>query len=208
MEKIKEMFTKHGVENAELQSAVNELFDSAVSENVDDQTKMLKFQVKKALSQRDDAREQIIEFEHKVDQFGQKVKAFDVEREELGQYKIQVEQIQKQKTDANLESWNKRKEIFSVDESDKMFEKVGKVKERFAFGDELTPEQVAKNLDTLKIYDDVNYFSTENGGTHYSTKKPEGQVKPPTGEFGGYDSAAQMAWKDPKAYAIWRKDHR
>jgi len=202
---VKEMFANAGVENAELESAIETVITNA-NENGDG-GRNAEFRVKKALGQRDDLQGKLTESEVKIDGLNSKINGFTGQIEELGKYKTQVEDWTKNTNTKNLESWNKRKTLFAVKEGEKLFDKVSKVKDKFHLGDELTPEQISANLNLISTYDEIEYFKGEKDATNYNHSKPGGdQIV--GGEFYGYDSPQQLAWKDPKLYEKWRKENK
>jgi len=109
-------------------------------------------------------------------------------------------------TTKNLESWKSKSSIFDAKKGDAQYDKIQKVKGKFAFGDDLTSEQITSNLNSYAIYDDIGYFGE-------ATKVPGESVPPPKaetskkGKFGGYDTYLEWVQHDYRAAAKWKKKH-
>ena len=68
-----------------------------------------------------------------------------------------------------MASWTEKAKLLSIDKSDKRYDKVEKIKGKFimpAEGQELTPDQIAKNIETYDLLTEAGYFAveTQNAG--------------------------------------------
>jgi len=99
-----------------------------------------------------------------------------------------------------LEAWNKEAEIFNAKEGDKNFDKVSKVKEKFAFSTEekpLTKEELEKNFELMSIYKDANYFEVETKTTtNLNNTKPTAEPIVGKGKYYGYETPEALAAGD------------
>ena len=202
---IKKLFADAGVENAELENQVSEAF--AGTENTDETMKRKNFALSKALTQRDEARNSIIEKEVLIEGLNKKLEFSTGEIEGLNQYKVKIQKIEEDAQSKRSENWDKAKTVFDVKKGDKLFDKVETVKHRFHLGDDLTPEQMDSNLKLIDTYNEVGYFEGKKDPTNYNNGKPnkDGQ-EAATGDFYGYDSVQQLAWKAPELYVKWKAE--
>jgi len=204
MAKIQEVLAKHGVENAELIAELETVIQTAESKNTGDGIPYSRF--KEKVSQYNNAVADNAELKTQLEQLNEKLNQSATQIGELSKYKTEFENVQKQKFEKNLEKWNSSKEIFNVAEGDKIFEKVAKVKHRFNLADDLTPDQIQSNLAMLDTYNEVGYFNMESKPTGYTDAKPNSEKL--KGDFYGYDSPQQLAWKDPKLYEKWKSEQK
>jgi len=202
---IKELFADAGVENAELESAMTSAVNDAKGSAYD--PKHTEVRIKKALTQRDEYKDQLLESEVSNEGFKKKIEGFEGQIKELGAYKTKVESWEKKTHDDNRAEWDKRKPLFDVKEGDKLYPIVQKVKDDFSFGEDLTDEQISTNLGMLKTYDKVEYFKGEKDSTKYNNRKPDSDHKN-DGEFYGYESKEALARADWKLYEKWKKEHK
>lgn len=202
---IKKLFAEAGVENAELENRVSEAF--AGMENTDETMKRKNFALSKALSQRDEARDLVIERDVNIEGLNKKLDVSTGEIEGLNQYKDKIQKIEEDAQSKRSENWDKAKTVFDVKKGDKLFDKIETVKHRFYLDGELTPEQMDSNLKLIDTYNEVGYFEGKKESTNYNNGKPnrDGQ-ETATGEFYGYDSVQQLAWKAPDLYEKWKKE--
>lgn len=64
-----------------------------------------------------------------------------------------------------IADWKAKSEIFNIKETDKRFEKISKIKDRFTLSDEITVDQARKNLDAYNLLSDAGAFDVVTTGT-------------------------------------------
>lgn len=85
----------------------------------------------------------------------------ETKTKELEEYKTKWESAKIEREKNNLEKWNKLKTRFDVKETDSNYDKVQKLKSYYVFDEEITPEQIQKNLELMKRDEDLGLFSTD-----------------------------------------------
>ena len=107
---------------------------------------------------------------------------------ELRKIKEAHEALLTAKAAETLASWTEKAKLLSIDKTDKRYDKVEKIKGKFIMpkeGEELTPDQIAKNIETYDLLTEAGYFAVE-------TQKPGGAPPannadvPKTGSTLGY----------------------
>ena len=89
---------------------------------------------------------------------------------ELRKIKEAHEALLTAKAAETLASWTEKAKLLSIDKTDKRYDKVEKIKGKFILpkeGEELTPDQIAKNIETYDLLTEAGYFAVE-------TQKPGG----------------------------------
>ena len=89
---------------------------------------------------------------------------------ELRKIKEAHEALLTAKAAETLASWTEKAKLLSIDKTDKRYDKVEKIKGKFILpteGQELTPDQIAKNIETYDLLTEAGYFAVE-------TQKPGG----------------------------------
>jgi len=89
---------------------------------------------------------------------------------ELRKIKEAHEALLTAKAAETLASWTEKAKLLSIDKTDKRYDKVEKIKGKFIMpkeGEELTPDQIAKNIETYDLLTEAGYFAVE-------TQKPGG----------------------------------
>ena len=165
---------------------------------------------KQVVAERNNLQSDLAEFEAQVDQWKNKYQKTQDKIEDLKQYKTELETIKQKRFEKNKTEWEKKKNLFEVEEGDPKYEKVQKIKHRFKFGDGdkgLEPSDIAQNLEILKTYEEIDYFQTQKESTNFNSKKAKGK---PTkeGEFGGYGSLAEWSRHDWKAAHKWMEENK
>jgi len=94
---------------------------------------------------------------------------------ELRKIKEAHEALLSAKAAETLASWTEKAKLLSIDKTDKRYDKVEKIKGKFimpAEGQELTPDQIAKNIETYDLLTEAGYFAveTQNAGGASPTK--------------------------------------
>ena len=72
----------------------------------------------------------------------------------------------------NREKWTEQAKRFQVEETDPNFEKLQKIKNDFAFGEDLTDAQIEKNINTYSIFDKAEYFKESSKSTNFNNQNP------------------------------------
>ena len=152
---LKELFAKHGVDNAELLAEVEGQLTAAESKQTDGiPYKRFKEKVEEVNNLKAD----LAEKEIKIEKLESKSKTVAEEVNRLkgieAKHQKVVEATQKKQADL----WESRKKVFEVAESDPTFEKVQKIIGKFKIGDELTPDQIEVNNNLYDTYDEIEYF--------------------------------------------------
>jgi len=83
---------------------------------------------------------------------------------ELRKIKEAHEALLSAKAAETLASWTEKAKLLSIDKTDKRYDKVEKIKGKFimpAEGQELTPDQIAKNIETYDLLTEAGYFAVE-----------------------------------------------
>lgn len=205
MQDVKKMFAEAGVENEELIASVEKAIKTVKSDNtVVEGIPQAKYNRKVAefYNLVDDK----AELQAKKENLEEKLSKANETIKELGQYKDQINEINEKRHEKILSDWNRRSKLFDIKKGDKLYDKVEKVKHRFNLGDDLDDSQIEHNLELLKTYDEVDYFKGDKTSTEYNNRKASGNDDKAKGDYYGYESAEQLAWKDPKLYEKWKTD--
>ena len=83
---------------------------------------------------------------------------------ELRKVKEAHEALLTAKAAETLASWTEKAKLLSIDKTDKRYDKVEKIKGKFIMpteGQELTPDQLAKNIETYDLLTEAGYFAVE-----------------------------------------------
>jgi hypothetical protein len=83
---------------------------------------------------------------------------------ELRKIKEAHEALLTAKAAETLASWTEKAKLLSIDKTDKRYDKVEKIKGKFIMpteGQELTPDQLAKNIETYDLLTEAGYFAVE-----------------------------------------------
>ena len=103
-----------------------------------------------------------------------KIAGKDAEIERLSAYEQRWIKMEKTQARDNASKWSEFEKAFDVEETHPTFEKLGKLKDKFTFGDKLTPEQINKNLETYSLLDSVGAFKFEGKeGTDFDNDHAE-----------------------------------
>lgn len=203
MTKLSEILSKHGIDNAELVAELESAITTEQSGKTIDGVPYARF--KEKVREYKELLAEKAEIEAKLEEVSNQYQESQKKIEELSQYETEYKNIQKQKFEEQLKKWNEYKSLLDIDESDKRFEKVAKIKDKFNLGDELSAEDVQRNLELFETFKEVGIFETVENPPNYHSKKPDGN--PPEGEFYGFESPQELAWKNPELYEKWRKNN-
>jgi len=107
---------------------------------------------------------------------------------ELRKIKEAHEALLTAKAAETLASWTEKAKLLSIDKTDKRYDKVEKIKGKFimpAEGQELTPDQIAKNIETYDLLTEAGYFAveTQEAGGKSPVKVETQQTNPFAGKF-------------------------
>ena len=173
MATLKELLTKHGVENATLESEINVLITSAGSQN----SGIPKDRFDKVIGERNQLRADVSELEATIAEMKGSVETTNSELTRLKGIETEYTTLKEAGNKAELEKWNKRKKILEVDETSPDWDKVQKVLHKFNIGDDLTPDQVRANNNLFETYEEVDYFAKDD--KEYPDGKKPGKTKQP-----------------------------
>jgi len=200
---VKGLFTKYGVENAELLADIEQAASKLQGIPAG------RFRV--VVGERNEARTKLAEQEVMIEGLNKTITAFDGERATLGEFKTKYEGIQAEAFRADKESWGEKAKMFNVEEGNVLFEKVSKIKDRFLTPTdrELTHDEVRQNLNNFKVYEDINYFGKqETTATPPNTQKPGGDLPNEKGDFYGYKNIAELARADWRKAEQWKQERK
>ena len=201
MATVKELFAKHGVENAVLELEVDALITSAASKN----TGIPKGRFNEKIEECNELRADNTELEAKVLLSTKTIETQKAKINELEGIETEYKAFKEAENKRELEKWNERKKLLTIDDSDAEYDKVQKVIHKFILTDEITPEQVKANNNLFETYEEVDYFAKTD--TDYEDgKKPQGGKKPKLNPFDLKDGISG-AFRDMKeAIRISKED--
>jgi len=161
---------------------------------------------KEVIREKNDLQAEIAQKEVEIENLKKKYETSTATIAELNKSKAELETIKKTQYEKNLSEWQSKQKVFEVAEGDPNYEKVQKIKHHFKFGEELSPSEVAQNIEILKTYDEIDYFQSDKNPAGFNSKKPQG--KPVVdGDFGGYKSIEDLARHDPNAAGKWLREN-
>lgn len=175
---------------------------SAETQNTDRTIPYPRF--KEVISERNNLQAEIAEREATIDNLKQSQSEFKEQIADLNKFKKELDVWKKQRHEKNVAEWDLKRKVFDVEEGDPNFEKIEKIKHRFKTGDELSPSDVAQNIEVFKTYEEINYFAQDDTKSGFSTKKPDGKPAKNT-ELGGYSSLDEWMRHDWQAASAWAK---
>ena len=137
---------------------------------------------------------QIAELNDKLEQFAN----INTELDRLKKVEADYLADKKKGYDNRLNEWKAKAEIFAIDETDRRFDKISKIRADFHFPadekSELTPEQVDANLKAYELLSKANYF--EQADTDKSDPPPRPKVNVPSSK--AEMTSGQAAWASMK----------
>lgn len=158
---VKELFTKHGIDNAELQAEVEVLLTTAESKKTDG-IPLGRFNVK--VKECNDLRADKVELEQTITDQKTNIETLETNNKELKKVQKEFDIYKKGEATKFAEKWNGRKAVFDIEDTDPEYEKVNKIKHKFHFAEEdkeLTAEQVIANNTLYDTYDEIGYFKKD-----------------------------------------------
>jgi len=164
---LKELLAKHGVENATLESEISALITAAEQNN----TGIPKSRFDAVIAERNELRADKAELESKIAELTGNIETLKTDNQTLRAIEKEYNDVKASRQKAELEKWNKRKEILNISEADPNFDKIQKVIGKFIMEDDLTPEQVRSNNNLFETYEEIDYFGKDTN-THPDGKKP------------------------------------
>lgn len=177
MRKVKELFAKHGVENADLLADVEQVVDSSGG--------IPQSRFKEVIDERNSLRAEKVELEAQIGQLNAKIEGSGTELERLKAIESEHNAYLETQHKQIIQKWTDTAKVFDVAETDPNFDKFNKIKPDFSFGDDVTPEQAQQNLKTYEIYQKAGFFgSTEN--------PPKDDPPPRKGDHKTYKSPFDM----------------
>lgn len=207
MATVKELFANAGVDNAELEAEIESLLTTAMSKKIEG---IPKSRFKEKVDECNNLKADLAEKESEIDKLNKKIGKSDEELTGLQIIKKNYESMMKTEAEVQLKKWEERWKILDVDESDTNYERMNKIKSKFANNseglDKLKPEEIKANNVLFDVYDDAEYFKDIAGPP--DGKKPVGE-KPPKlnpfdwhkgqkGKLRDYGQATKMYLSNPE----------
>lgn len=161
---------------------------------------------KEVIAERNDLQAEVAEREATIDNLKKSQSDFKEKIADLNESKAELDEWKQERHEKNLAQWEQKRKVFDVEEGDPNYEKVEKIKHRFKTGEDLSPSEVAQNLEILKTYEEINYFAQDDTSSGFNTKKPDGKPAKNT-KFGGYKTLDEWMRHDWQAASAWAKKH-
>jgi DNA repair exonuclease SbcCD ATPase subunit len=89
----------------------------------------------------------------------------DTKITDLEKVKTAWESAKTERETAAKTEWDGIKKRFDVKETDKGFDQINKIKKYYTFADNLTPEQISRNLEIAKQHEELGLFSVDPTAT-------------------------------------------
>lgn len=159
---VKELLAKHGVDNAELMTAIEGLLATAESKNTDG---IPQSRFNQVVKERNDLRADLAEKQSEIDQLKAKVDGDAKEITRLKSVETKFNDFKTAEETKVLNAWSEKAKVFSVPDSDPTFEKVEKIRGKFKFpgkDETLTAEQAQHNLEIFNVIEETGYFGKIN----------------------------------------------
>lgn len=171
---IKELFAKHGVDNADLLSSVEKVVESTSG--------IPQSRFKEVIDERNNLRAEKVELESQIGQLNATIDGSVTELDRLKAVEVEHNTYLETQHKQLIQKWTDTAKVFDVAETDPNFDKFNKIKTDFALGDDITPEQAQQNLKTYEIYNKAGFFGSSDaehnndtppqGGNHTTYKSP------------------------------------
>lgn len=189
MKTVKQLFADAGVENAELVASVEQLVESAETQN----TGIPKDRFNQVIKERNEARADLAEKEAELTELQNKLETATDKVTELDKVKNDYESLKHEQFKKERDRWIEKAKVFDVEKDDKLFDRIEKIRGDFHFHDkveEYTPEEIAHNLQMAKPYEKIGYFQNDYTPPDTSDKKSKGEepdkkIKSPFAGFPG-----------------------
>ena len=152
---LQELFAKHGVESAELQAEVQGLLTTAESKKTDG-IPMSRFSEK--VQECNTLRADKVELESKITTLESSRTETTEEITRLKGIETKFNEYQTKSDSEVVENWKTKAKVFDLKDTNPNHERITKLKESFAFDEELTIEQTRKNLETYAIMETAGAF--------------------------------------------------
>lgn len=147
---IKELFAKHGVENADLLASVERVVESTSG--------IPQSRFKEVIDERNNLRADLEELESSKSALETKLSELGTELERLRSVETEHNNYLERQNQEIIGKWKDISKVFDIAETDPNFDKYNKIKADFAFGENLTAEQAKQNLKVYEIYDKAGFF--------------------------------------------------
>jgi len=149
--------------------------------------------------------------EAELSNISEKLKESTLKVKEYQGYKIKLDEWNADRLKERSDKWVEDSKILDSKEGDKNFERVSKIRSKFAFSTEETPltnEQLEKNFELIGIYNDANYFEVENTTTeNLNNAKPTPKPTVGKGKYFGYETPEKLASADYKLAEKYKKEN-
>lgn len=165
---------------------------------------------KSVWSEKQKLKDELAVYEAKMSDYETKVQNYTSKLEE---YRGIDEKLKKWEADRladKTNEWLEKSKVLNINEGDKGFEKINKIKEKFVFGSEekpLTSEDIDKNNELFSIYSDANYFDVIEITDNTHKEAPTKGLKAGDGKYYGYQTPGELAAADWKKAEQWKKEH-
>ncbi len=174
MATVKELFAKHGVENATLSAEVESLIAIAESKT----TGIPQGRFNEKVHECNELRADKVELEAKALLSIQTIATQKEEIKNLKGIETEFNAFKEAENKRELEKWNERKKVLTIDDSHSDYDKIQKIIGKFAMGETLTPEQIRSNNNLYETYAEIDYFEKEDnnyppGGKPGGAKSPK-----------------------------------
>jgi len=162
MSKVSELLAKHGVENAEVKAELEQLLATVESDKTNG---IPESRFKEVIKERNEARARIVEMESELEQSQSKLEKLETDYSEAGKWKQELDAFKEKQFNESRTLWIEKSKLFKVEETDKMFSKIDKIKADFVIKEnpeDYTNEEIAQNINALKPYEKIGYFAVDN----------------------------------------------
>ena len=197
---VKELFANAGVENAGLVTEIESLLSIAESKN----TGIPKSRFNEKVRECNELKADKVELENKVAELEGNIEKNNTEIERLKGVEVKFNEHRQKEDEKELAKWKEREKILTVTDADPTYDAMQRIINKFAIG-EVTPEQARANNNLFDVYDDAQYFKTEDKN-YPNGKKPQGGKAPTLNPF-DLKNGVKGAFRDvAEAMRITRDD--
>lgn len=189
MSRVTDLFTTHGVENAELIAGIEQLLTTAESKNTDG---IPKGRFNEVVKERNELRADIEELNAKISGYETKLEASKEKLESAKAVQNELDEFKHAAFKEKRELWVEKAKLFNVAEDDKKYPDVIKIKDDFVFCDNIDDykeSDIVQNLNMLKPYEKIGYFGDSYVPPDIDDKRSQGgsneTIKDPLDELDG-----------------------
>ena len=157
MSKVTDLFTKHGVESAELMASVEQIVKTAESNN----TGIPQSRLSEVIGERNELRADVAELNATIAENKVKITGLETTVTESETYKTELTEFKHKAFKEKRDIWVEKSKVFNVEEDDKLYDKIQAIKADFIFHDKIddyTEQEIAQDISMLKPYEKIGYF--------------------------------------------------